>query len=164
MNDDSPCKIRLCPESKPPRPINVGPDRPPDDSGFLIVRFKPGTLSAKSRELASAAKQSGLVALHQTLESFKIGATPLITSVKPDELARLESAAMQAELTPLRSLSTYWRVDVRHAMEKIEEIEAALRRLPEVELVYREKTPSDPVNAGDDTYAGSENFLDAAPT
>jgi len=164
MSNDCVCKIRLCPEHKPPRPINVGGDRPPDDSGFLIIRFKTGALIAKSRELVAAAKQAGMVALSQTLDAFKISAKPLITSVKSDELERLEAAALEAELTPVRSLSSYWRLDIRHAMDKLEEIEAALRRVPEVELIYREKTPSDPVNAGDDTYAGSENFLDAAPT
>ena len=98
-----------------------------DDSGFLIVRFKPGTLTAKSRELAPAAKQAGLLALHQILEAFKIVARPLVTSLKSDELERLESAAIQEELPPLGSLSTYWQLDVRHVMEKIEEIEIALR-------------------------------------
>jgi len=165
MNDDCPaCKIRICPEHQPTRPINLAADPPADDSGFLIVRFKGGTLVTQHGELAVAAKKAGLVTLTQLLDTFKLTGKPLITSVKSDDLERIERAALRSDLAPLRSLSAYWRVDVRHAIAKLEEIEAGFRRLPEVELVYREKTPSDPVNAGDDTYAGSENFLDAAPT
>ncbi len=165
MKDDCPhFKIRFCPEHEPPRPINLGGDPPPDDNGFLVVRFMPGALSVRHGDLATAAKRAGLKALTQILDTFKLSSRPLITSVEPDDLERIEKAALGGEFKPLRSLSAYWRLDVRHAMHQLEEIEIALRRLPEVELVYREKTPSDPVNAGDDTYAGSENFLDAAPT
>jgi len=163
-DDNQACKIRLCPERKPPRPINLSGDPPPDDSGFLVVRFKASTLDARHGDLAAAAKQAGLKALMQLLDTFRLSSRPLITSIKPDVLERIEKEALGSELHPLQSLSTYWRLDVRHTTQKPEEIEAALRRLPEVELVYREKTPSDPVNAGDDTYAGTENFLDAAPT
>lgn len=165
MKDDCPtCKIRLCGEQQPPRHINLPPNPPPDDSGFLIVRFKEGILALEQRELSAAAKQAGLHALLKTLDTFKLTARPLITSVSAVDLAKIEHAALQGELPPSRSLSTYWRIDVRNATHTLEEIEAGLRRLPEVELVYREKTPSDPVNAADDTYAASEGFLDGAPT
>src|SRR5438067_4270604 len=120
MKDDCPaCKIRICPEHQPPRPINLGADPPPDDSGFLIIRFKLGILAQQHGELATAAKKAGLTALTQLLDAFKLTARPLITSIKPDELERIEKAALRSELPPLRSLSTYWRVDVRHATNKI---------------------------------------------
>ena len=144
MTGDCPaCKIRLCPEHQPPRPINLRGDPPPDNSGFLIVRFRAGTLDARHGDLAAAAKQAGLVALIQTLDAFNLSSRPLITSIKPDDLERIEKAALEAELRPLQSLSDYWRLDIRNATPQLEEIEAALRRLPEVELFYREKTPSD---------------------
>jgi len=165
INDD--CrerKLPLCADYQPPRPINLRGDPPPDDSGFLIVRFKAGTINNQYADLATAAKKAGLLALNHTLDAFKLTAKPLITSIKSEELERFEQAALAADYPPLQSLTAYWRVDVRQAAQQLEEIEAALRRLPEVELVYREKTPSDPVNAADDTYAGSENFLDAGPT
>jgi len=165
MNDECPaCKIRLCPEHQPPRPINLRGDPPPDDTGFLIVRFKANSLDARHGDLVAAGKQAGFEALIQTLDAFKLSSRPLITSIKPDQLELIEKAAVGGELPPLRSLSDYWRLDARHAPQRVEEIEAALRRLPEVELVYREKTASDPVNAANDVYAASENFLDAAPT
>jgi hypothetical protein len=154
----------MCPDHEPPGPINLQGDPPPDDSGFLIVRFKAGTLDVRHGDLAAAAKQAGLTALIHTLDTFKLNSKPLITSIKPEDLDRIEKAALGSEFRPLHSLSDYWRLDIRNATDQLEEIEAALRRLPEIELLYREKTPSDPVNAGNDTYAGSENFLDAAPT
>lgn len=146
------------------RPINVQVDRPPDDSGFLIVRLKSGTVSARGGDLAAAAREAGHRELVQILETYRLTPRPLITSTGQEDLERLERAALQSESPPLHSLSTYWRFDVRHAAHRLEELEGALRRLPEVELVYREKTPSDPVVAADDTYAATENFLDAAPT
>lgn len=157
-------KNHPCPEYEPPRPINLQADPPPDDSGFLIVRFKTGVLETRQRELASAAKGAGLVALIKTLEIFDLIGMPLITSIGADEMERLERAAFASEFPPLRSLTSYWRVNTRKPPHLLQEIEAELRRLPEVELVYREKTPSDPVTPGDDTHSGLENFLDAAPT
>ncbi len=158
------CKVGTCSKHLPLRPINLAADVPPGDSGFLIIRLKPGTLVAKRPDLTAVAKEAGLQALVQVLDNFKLTGRPLITSIKPEELARIEQRAMGAELTPLRSLSTYWRLDIRQTVHKLGEIETALRHLTEVELVYQEKTSSDPVNPGDDTYSGSENFLDAAPT
>ena len=164
MKDPCVCKPRLCPEHQPPRPINLPSDRPPDDNGFIIIRLRAGALDSRQRDLAAAAKQASLNALIQTLDAFKLSAKPLITSIKPDELERIEQAALGGDPSPLRSLSAYWRLDARNASQPLEEIEAALRRVREIELVYREKTATDPVNAADDTYAGSEDFLDAAPT
>src|SRR5262249_32900644 len=164
MDQNCNCKIKLCPHTNPPRPINLPPDPPPDDSGFLIIRFKLGALGSKKTELAAAAKESSLHALADVLTAGELRAQPLITSLNRAELEKLEQEAMQGDTPPLRSLTSYWRLDARHVGSKLEEIEAALRRMPEIELVYREKTPSDPVNPGDDTYSGSESFLDAAPT
>ena len=166
MNDDcAPRPIRLCPGGSPPRrPVNVPPDRPPENNGFLVVRLQPGAAGPEAGDLAAAAKKAGLRALGALLERYELRSRPLVTSIKPGELAALERAAAGTEHPPLRSLGSYWRLDARLALDRIEEILAALRRLPEVELAYLEQTASDPVNPGDDTYSGSEHFLDAAPT
>src|SRR5438445_7605545 len=79
MERDCDCKIKLCPHSDPPRPINVPPDAPPDDSGFLVIRFKPGALGSRQVELAAAAKESGLHALAGVLAADKLRVQPLIT-------------------------------------------------------------------------------------
>src|SRR5262249_1029267 len=128
------CKICICPDPKPPQPINLSGDPPPDDSGFLIIRLKAGTLTARQGDLATDAKAPGLTALVQKLESYKLSAKPLITSVKSTAIDRLEQAARGTDLPPLRSLTAYWRLDTRNATQPLEEIEAAFRRLPDVEL------------------------------
>src|SRR5947207_872862 len=87
-NDCADRKNRPCPDSKPPRPINLHADPPPDDSGFLIVRFKAGALPPRHRELASAAKEAGLLALVKMFEAFDLTARPLVTSIKAEELER----------------------------------------------------------------------------
>src|SRR5258706_11133491 len=87
-NDDIRCKIQLCPEPEIPRPINLPVDAPPDNNGFLIVRFKTGTLDTRHGDLAAAAEQAGMPALVELLEAFGLPSRPLITSIKPDELAK----------------------------------------------------------------------------
>jgi hypothetical protein len=96
--------------ANPPRPINLSPDRPPDDSGFLIIRFKPGALASRQAKLAAAAKESGLHALADLLTANKLRAQPLITSLKRAGLEKLEQEAIQGDTPPLRSLTSDWRL------------------------------------------------------
>src|SRR5262245_15080623 len=165
MNDDRnrDCHTPLCPPAGPSRPINLAADPPPENTGFVIVRLKSGSVTRRD-DLAAAAKEAGAHTLSAALKTFGLSGRPLITSIKPEELEQLERRAMASDAPPLHSLSTYFRLDARHAVDKVEEILAALHRVPEIELAYREKTASDPVNAANDTYAGSQNYLDAAPT
>ena len=146
-----------------PQPVNLHGDRPPDDSGFVIVLFRAGALPPGNRELVAAANEAGRLALVEMLEDLDLPSSPLITSVGVEELERLERVASESELPPLHSLSNYWRLDAREATQPLQEIESALRRLDDVELVYREKRATAPVNPTDDTYSGWEHFLDAAP-
>jgi hypothetical protein len=106
MKDDC-LKIRICPERRPPQPVNVPVDRPPDDSGFLIIRLKAGVLTPRNRDLAGAAKEAGRKALIEILSTFKLASQPLITSIPLDELLKLEQAALRSEFRPARSLSNY---------------------------------------------------------
>jgi hypothetical protein len=57
MSDDCnfPGRDPLCPDADPPRPINLPTDPPPDNSGFIIVRLKPGAMALHG-DLAAAAK------------------------------------------------------------------------------------------------------------
>jgi serine protease len=100
----------------------------------------------------------------QTIENFKLSSSALITSVKRDELRRLEEVAIEGRaFQPLQSLSDYWLLDVRHVISQLQEIEAELRRLPEVDLVYRKKALSDPVSPDNNPYAAQQKYLEAAP-
>lgn len=136
------------------QPINLDGLSPPDDDGFLIVRLK---------QAGREARNTGNLALDEILEEHGLTAKPLITSIGTGEVERLERGALESEWAPLRSLLTYWRVDARSAKESLKQIEAALRALPDVDFVYREKPPSDPVHPADDPYSSKQEYLDPAP-
>jgi subtilisin family serine protease len=129
-------------------PIN-GPEQARSETGFLIFRLKPDRTINSDMDLA--------------LKSFSLDAQPLIDSHTVARLRELEESAAEKKFAPRHRLSDYWRVDVRHTPERLDEIEETLRRLPDVDLIYRERTVSDPVMPNDDVYSNLETFLDPAP-
>lgn len=152
-DDCLPAKIRLCPETSRPRPINLQDEPPSGRSAFVTVL------------LAAGAKAMGPDALKPVLAQFEVPARPLITAVSPEELEKLERAAAQTALRPLRSLRRYVLCDLSRSPERLDEFLAALRRLPEVEQAWVQQQASDPIpNPGNDTFSAAENFLDPAPT
>jgi hypothetical protein len=46
----------------------------------------------------------------------------VIRALPPKKILELEKQAAQTELPPLHSLTSYWKLDVRHCPEKSEEI------------------------------------------
>ena len=67
-------------------------------------------------------------------------------------------------MPPLRSLTAYWRIDVRQRFEQLPEVAQRLNRLTEVDLAYAELAATDPVvNAANDPYNTGQDYLDAAP-
>lgn len=137
---------------------------PTEYTGFLVLRLKPGILGATIASLEAAAKQAGRQALVDILDKFKLTSRPLVTSVNFFELERIEREALGDEFEPLQSLSAFWLLDIRHAYQQLEEIETALQNLPEVDLIYRERTPSDPtVNPDANPYAQEQKYFNAAP-
>lgn len=75
-------------------------------------------------------------------------------------LETLERRAALTSLRPRHSLSAYWRVDARPYPDRVAEILTKLRRVPEVELAYRELRASDPAHHG---YARDQGYLERAP-
>jgi len=66
--------------------------------------------------------------------------------------------------TPVQSVRTRWRIDLRDRPERIEEVVKRLNALAEVDRAYREFDVTEPiVNDVDDDYA-DQDYLDAAPT
>lgn len=146
-----------------PTPINLRDGAARDDTGFLIVRFKPETVVGGFKDLQSAAAEARLFHINRLFENLNLSAAPLITAVTPDQIRKLEIETANKRFASQHSLLSYWRIDTREAGQPLEEIEAALRRLPEVNLVYREKTVTDPVTPQDDIYSSLETFLDPEP-
>ena len=143
-------------------PINVTAARPSDDTGFLIVVLKPESPRTSRQDLLTASKESRLSGLSEVLERFGLTGRPFISSVTPEELESFEQVASDGRSAPEPSLSNYWRIQVDGPSPLLDEVEAGLRSAPEVQLVYREKSGSNPVHPGDDVYSGLEHFLDPA--
>lgn len=159
----------------PPLCLSDGAKDPPDrgvgggereHSGFIILRLSRELPSADGRDLAAVAKQLDLPGLAGVLEDAAIRRTQrVIRGLEPQQVMELERRAAQSPLPPLRSLTSYWRLDVRHRPEQMDEVLQRLNRLYEVERAYAELAVSEPVvNPADDTYSGSQGYLDAAPT
>lgn len=156
-----------CPERPtPPPPGEIGrPGDAPDYSGFVIVRLSPSVPPGKHRDLRDLAKRQSLEGLAAVLEEEGIGSTaPVVRSLSPDRLRELEERAGRAQARPLHSLTSYWRLDLRHRPDEAERVVERLNALNEVDLAYRELAVTDPqVNAADDPYADNQGYLDPAP-
>jgi hypothetical protein len=136
----------------------------PIHSGFVIVRLRQGLAAGDGDALIDVAKRLQLAGLAGVLESFNLAGRRSVRSVKPQQIRELERKAAASDFPPLHSLTSYWRIDMRHAPERIDEVIKRLSALPEIERAYRELSTSDPlVNAADDDYAADQDYLDAAP-
>jgi len=151
-------------ETKPnsPRPGNLQEFTGPEDTGFLIVRFKRGIFTGDFADLGDAVRKAGLLHIDEALKAFNLTGIPVIAPVLRDKLRQLEEKTAGSEFAPDHSLLSYWRIDIRKAGEAVSAIEAALRLLPEVDLVYREKTVTDPLTPGNDPDSGLQGYLDQA--
>lgn len=146
-------------DDDPRLPTNLETPPPPDDSGFLIVRLKEGAIRGGHTDLRLAAREVGRDDIQTTLDRFRVAAKPLISAVSFERLNELETESWTERVAPQHSLSNYWRVDVRQFRDRMAEIEEALRGLPDVELVYRENSLSEPVYPDDDRYSSRQGYL-----
>ncbi len=156
-----------CGERRRQPPANLGRAGQAEQySGFIIVRLSSDLRAVKGDTLVEAAKELDLQGLSLILAEFDLeNSRRVVRSLPPSDIARLESEAAKTKLPPLHSLTAYWRLDVRDKPDQVEVILRRLNELVEVDRAYRELAVSDPaVNAADDTYAGDQDYLDAAPT
>ncbi len=153
---------------RPRSPITQrDPQTVPDLSGFLIIRLLPGVVSKSAESLDAVAEEFKLNRLAALLKRYNMPSRRLITSVSVERLANLEDHARDSDFPPLHSLASYWRLDAREVQKPLEEVLAEFRKLEnEIDHAYLERSVSEPatVNAADDPYAASQNYLDAAPT
>lgn len=135
-------------------------------SGFVIVRLAKEFAGAQAGTLMDVAREHELRGLAAILDEYDLErAQPVVRSLPPEEILKLESTAARSALPPLHSLTTYWRLDLRKRWDDAEKVVAQLNELHEVDRAYRELAVSEPVvNATDDDYAAAQNYLDAAPT
>jgi len=140
------------------RPVKQKPEQ---YSGSIIVRLSPEiAVSAKHcKSLIDVAKNQRLRGLEKILDKYD-----LIRSVDPDKIREMEKKATKSALPPLHSLTSYFRIDARDKADQMEEILKALNSLFEVDKASLELAATDPlVNAADDPYNATQDYLDAAP-
>jgi serine protease len=155
----------VCPPKRSRPPINVSDTQTaPEFSGFLIIRLLRGVVSTRASTLDALVRLFKLGGLATLLKRYNLTSRRLITSVSIEQLLRMEDRARRSEFPPLHSLASYWRLDARGLRVPLEQVLAELRELHEVDFAYREQSVTDPVNAADDTFAATQNYLDAAPT
>jgi serine protease len=76
----------------------------------------------------------------------------------------LERATALTSFRPLHSLTAYWRLDLREHLDHVEEVVAALNRLAEVDLAYRELAANDPqTKPGGRLFAEDQGYLSDSP-
>jgi len=98
---------------------------PPCYSGFIVIRIaqEAAPASGSMKSLRSFAAECNLHGIEKLLDSYEIKETrPVIRALPPEKILELEKQAAQTELPPLHSLTSYWKLDVRHCPEKSEEI------------------------------------------
>lgn len=145
-----------------PTPGNLREETITDDTGFLIVRFKPGIITGNLTDLGAAVRQASLLHIDKLLNTFNLTGTPVISSPLREALRKLEDKTAHREFAPDHSLLSYWRIDGREAGEALAVIEVTLRSFPEIAVAYREKTVSDPLVPGNDPHSGLQGYLDPA--
>lgn len=144
------------------------PDKPEPPTGFVILRLRPtprGEVPVERERLGEFAKRAGLDHLVRVIDQFDLEAgQPLVRSVPPKRLLELEARAARSTLPPLRSLTAYWRLDMRGRTDRVEGVLKALNATPGVDRAYAEVPMGDPlVNPADDDYNAQQDYLDAAP-
>jgi subtilisin family serine protease len=153
------------PQRKPP--INlINAESIPELSGFLIIRLKPGVVLADASNLRQLAEKFSLSGLATLLEKYDLSTTrPLVTSVSIEDLLAFEKRGQDSKLARLHSMTSYWRIDARKLQDQLKDRLEEFRNLlrEEVELVYLEKSGTEPMVSANDEFAGEQGYLDASP-
>ncbi len=138
----------------------------PEFNGFIVIRFTKRYLYRPGDDLIRFCKENKLEPLLKFLtETGNVSATRVIKTKMLPKLRKLEERAANAELPPLRSLSSYWKLDFRKKPDMLDQYLKILIEFPFIEHAYKEHTASLPaINASDDTFATDQDYLSAAPT
>lgn len=136
-------------------------------TGYIVVALSPTPferLATDVDDLRQLAAQANATRLSQVLGQYPD--TPIarvITSVDARQVVELERAATRDGDAPLRSLTLYWRLDVRRVRDPTRLVEL-LTKTPGIDTAYRERRGSDPaVDAATDPASVEQRYLDAAP-
>jgi hypothetical protein len=134
-------------------------------TGFVVVRLQPALARVEASDLAAAARDREIGALGEVLAAYGVkDCRRLVTSLRLSELLALEQRATFSEFRPLRSLASYWRLDLRHAPQRMGELVMNLLGLPAVDDAYIDIAVGLPaVTPGDEPLSSYQGHLDPAP-
>jgi hypothetical protein len=140
---------------------------PGESTGFVVIGLRvdsTGAWTAPVESLHELARRVGAVELSRVLDAFKeIPSERLVRSVSPGRLLELERKAAGRGTRPARSLTSFWRLDVRRS-ERGTELVDRLAHVDVVDFAYPEIAGSDPqVNPADDPHAAQQLYVDPAP-
>src|SRR5688572_6262443 len=137
-------------------------------TGFLVVRLRAdGNRNSDAKTLDEHAKRSSLLGIAATLA--KLGnpkSERLIQVASPEKILEFERRAGQTEFPPLRSLTQYWKIDLRDRNpDQIEQAVAQLQQTREIEMVEEEILARPAlVTPGDNDFNTMQGYQDADPT
>ena len=141
-------------------------DRSERYNGFIVLRLSPAVSSTSFldvNDLRVLASIGGYGALLAVLDQYPdSSARRLITSLHPKESLELERRAARNGFLPSHSITSYWHIDARKINDP-DRLVQLLKELPEVDLVYRELSGSDPCVVATDPHAVHQLHLLDAP-
>ncbi len=154
----------------PVRPVVGDPGKAQKPSGMVVIRLvaeaSPVGQDKVADTLDAHAKMYALKRLSRVLESAGSPESHrLIRSIPAEKILDMEREAAHTQYPPLRSLTQYWRLDLRERTpEDITRLLESLSSLPEVDAAWDEPLSTLPVvTPGDDPYNGGQGYQDAAP-
>ena len=94
-----------------------------DDFAYVIIRLAEGVGSPGDARLSAVIARHDLHGLADLLRDYGVSdAVRLVRAVEPERILEIERAARNGTLPPLRSLTAYWRLDLRHRPEALAEL------------------------------------------
>ncbi len=149
-----------------PQPLTVnGPvHNDPGETGQVIVRLHP-TISSNTADLRQLASEEGLADLKAFLDANpQYAHERVVNHVPPESIRDREAIAARSPYPPLKSMSSYWRLDVSSA-DDVEPVRQQLHDMDGIELAHHETAVSEAAcpSVAANTYEAQQHVLDAAP-
>jgi len=132
-------------------------------TGFHLVRLST-TPEIESDDLLKIAQHHDMHDLGNFLQDSKVVSTRrVIRSISRKRILQLEKRASNGTYRPLHSLTSYFRLDLRH-MGDTTLIPLMLQEFTGIDHAYAEARVTDPCPAaGTNPYADEQHYLDHAP-
>ncbi len=134
-------------------------------SGYIIIRLIDKYAYKEGSDLFSFVRDSQGNSLSSIIDKVKSkpqAIERLINHISVQELKAIEEIASKSDLPPLRSLSTYWKIDYRNTTDSLYTIVKAFNSFGEVDFAYRELLVYDPTeNENPGSFDDRQTYLNS---